>query len=125
MPMSVTRYTGLSPASTIPDDATAAELARIERDLTRPGNTLAAVRSLRGIVTFDPGLRRAWELGVSAFQHVRYDYVPPRTIKLALAEGREALLLGDRARCLQIARQLVSHDPELKQGWELGLAAFS
>lgn len=122
--MSAVRFTGLRAPSSVPDAATAEQLAQLERTLAQPGNAAAVLRQLRGLVTVDPGLKRAWELGVQSFKGLRYDYVPPPNVQKALNEGRAALADGDRSTALRLARQLVSHDPELKQGWALGLATF-
>ncbi|MCK6550280.1 hypothetical protein L6R52_30875 [Myxococcota bacterium] len=122
--LSAVRFTGLRAPSSIPDAATAEQLALLERTLAQPGTAATVLRQLRGLVTVDPGLKRAWELGVQSFRGLRYDYVPPPNVQKALNDGRTALAEGDRTTALRLARQLVSHDPELKQGWELGLATF-
>jgi hypothetical protein len=119
----LSRITGLRAVMSVPDLATMNELSRIEDLLETRGNAPVALRSLRGLVTADNGLKRAWELGVRAFKGTRYEYEPTADVKRRLAEGREAIKDGDRRGALRIAARLVSSDPNLKQGWELGLSA--
>lgn len=120
----IARITGGRVVTSVPDLATLNELSRIEDLLEERGNAPAALRSLRGLVSSDVGLRRAWELGVKAFKGTRYEYEPTAEVKRRLSEGREAVKDGDRRGALRIAQRLVSADPNLKQAWELGLSAL-
>jgi hypothetical protein len=110
--------------TSVPDIATLSELVRIETLLQKPGNAPAALRSLKGLVSSDMGLRKAWELGVKAFKGVRYEYEPPAATRRRIIEGQVHLSNGDRQAALRIARELVAKDANTKQAWELGLAAF-
>jgi hypothetical protein len=123
MTQALTRYS-VRAMTSVPDIATLNELARLELSLETPGNAPAALRSLKGLITQDLGLRRAWEIGVKAFKGVRYEYDPPAATKRRLTEARACLSDGDRQGALRIARELIQKDPNVKQAWELGLSAF-
>lgn len=110
--------------TSVPDMATLNEIVRIDASLKTPGNRPAALRSLKSLIEDDIHLRKAWELGVKAFKGVRYDYEPPAATRRRIAEARLHLSDGERMKALRIAKELVQKDPNVKEAWELGLAAF-
>jgi hypothetical protein len=107
-----------------PDESTDAELKNIEDMLRDPSNRSSALRMLQNLLSTDAGVKQVWALGVQAFEGIRYDYTPPPTVRSSLKMGRDAIEAGDSKQALKIAKQLVTDDSGLKQGWELGLATF-
>jgi hypothetical protein len=112
------------PLGSVPDISALQELTRIDQLLQTPGNAPTALRSLRGLITSDLFLRRAWELGVKAFADVRYDYEPPAATSRRIVEGYRMLASGDRRAALKIAREVLQSDANIKPAWELGFQAF-
>src|SRR4051812_6240725 len=94
------RFTGWRASATPVDRETAAELRSIEAMLSNPSDVSSALRMLRKLVIADPQLKRGWELGVRAFDTIRYDYTPSASVRASLAVARQALLAGDRAAAL-------------------------
>lgn len=123
MTQPLSRYSARAMTS-VPDLATLNELVRIEDLLRRPGSAPSALRALKGLIASDIGLKRAWDLGASAFKGRRYEYDLPAATRRRIGEGHAHLTSGDRREALRIAKELIARDPNVKEAWELGAAAF-